>query len=113
MMKGHTKNPAAMEQKDNPKPAASRRATRKKPVRFTLRAAPDSVICVVGTFNSWNPQAHRLERDGDGVYAAKLLLEPGRYEYKFLVNGQWHIDPRCAAQVRNAYGTVNNVLELA
>jgi hypothetical protein len=51
-------------------------------------------VAVAGDFNGWSMDADPLEMDEEGVWRVVLDLEPGRYEYKFVVNGsQWMADP--------------------
>jgi 1,4-alpha-glucan branching enzyme len=38
------------------------------------------------------------------------ILPPGRYEYKFIADGEWLHDPMAAENVRNEHGTLNSVL---
>lgn len=84
-----------------------------KEVTFEIRAEPGSVVYVAGTFNDWNPQSHRLKDEaGLGVFRTTIPLVPGRYEYKFVVNGVWCIDPECTEWVRNEYGSLNSVLHV-
>ena len=45
------------------------------------------------------------------IYEA-LKLMPGRYEYRFLVDGDWQNDPHCTTFVPNPYGSENCVLTL-
>jgi hypothetical protein len=40
------------------------------------------------------------------------MLFPGRYEYKFLVDGRWQIDPAGKQMCWNCFGTQNNVIEV-
>jgi len=40
------------------------------------------------------------------------LLTPGRYEYRFLVDGQWRNDPECAECVANPFGSENCVIHV-
>jgi hypothetical protein len=42
-----------------------------------------------------------------------LSLSPGRYEYRFVVNGEWVDDPKAKAFVPNSRGGRNAVLEVA
>jgi hypothetical protein len=37
-------------------------------------------------------------------------LSPGRYEYRFVVNGEWVDDPKAKASVPNPHGGRNAVL---
>ncbi len=45
-------------------------------------------VAVVGDFSAWQP-IPLSDPDGDGIWTAVLKLPPGRYEYAFLVDGQW------------------------
>lgn len=45
-------------------------------------------VAVVGDFSAWQP-IPLSDPDGDGIWTAVLNLPPGRYEYAFLVDGQW------------------------
>jgi 1,4-alpha-glucan branching enzyme len=77
---------------------------------FRVRAEPGSEVYVAGSFNDWAPAQKRMqERKGDGVYTATLMLPKGEYEYKFIINGVWCIDPECPAWVQNRLGTLNSV----
>ena len=79
---------------------------------FKVRAQPNSVVYIAGTFNGWDPVANPMEPDGNGFYIARLVLPAGRHEYKFLVDGAWHLDPTCAQCVPNAFGSQNHVIEI-
>ena len=46
------------------------------------------------------------------VYETTLHLPPGRYEYKFLINGTWCADPECTEWVRNHVGSLNSVIRV-
>jgi hypothetical protein len=41
-----------------------------------------------------------------------VILLPGQYEYKFLVDGQWKQDPKNNRICPNKFGTYNNVFNL-
>jgi 1,4-alpha-glucan branching enzyme len=82
-------------------------------VRFQYAGAPGSSVCVVGTFNGWDPAANPLKAKSDsGVYATQVFLPAGRHEYKFLVDGRWCSDPTCPDFVVNPYGTLNSVISV-
>jgi 1,4-alpha-glucan branching enzyme len=59
-------------------------------VKFECRADPGSEVFIAGTFNNWKPSASHKLRDGnhDGHFGTLLNLRKGRYEYRFLVNGE-------------------------
>ena len=79
-------------------------------VTFTYRADKGCQIYLAGTFNNWNGTAEKMsDESGTGVYTAVLALAPGAYEYKFVIDGTWCIDPECADWVQNSHGTLNSV----
>ena len=75
-------------------------------------APPDSApgqVSVAGEWNGWNAGVDLLtDEDGDGIFEGTVLLEPGRYEYKFVVDGNWYEDPEAAESVPNPYGSSNS-----
>ena len=85
-------------------------------ITFTLQADASQVksIAVVGDFNDWDPHLNPLTDDnGDGVWSATLKLEPGRYEYMFILNGdKWVPDPQALRYVRDGFGNKNAVIEI-
>jgi 1,4-alpha-glucan branching enzyme len=79
---------------------------------FVCDFDPDAKeVYLVGDFNEWNPTADRMSR-WKGTFRRRISLEPGEYQYKFLVDGQWHNDPTAAAQVPNEFGTLNSVIRV-
>lgn len=67
-------------------------------------------VAVTGDFTDWAVEGLAMERDGDGVWRLELDVEPGCYEYKFIVDGIWKVDPKNPEQVRNNYGQLNSIL---
>jgi 1,4-alpha-glucan branching enzyme len=85
----------------------------RKRVTFRFHADPRSEVFVAGTFNNWKPRDMRLkDRSGTGSFNRTVLLPKGRYEYKFVVNGSWCVDPNCADWVPNSFGALNSVLKV-
>jgi 1,4-alpha-glucan branching enzyme len=86
-------------------------ATKKKPklikTEFNLSAPQAKSVFVAGNFNQWNLSAHPLKQEKNGVWKISLPLGPGRYEYRFLVDGEWQNDPNCSSLVENPFGTLN------
>ena len=82
-----------------------------KKVSFQVTAEPGSEVFVAGSFNDWNPTQCRMrDNPGSGHCKTTLVLPPGRHEYKFVVNGEWRVDPACAESVPNDYGALNSIL---
>ncbi|KAF3445220.1 hypothetical protein FNV43_RR14914 [Rhamnella rubrinervis] len=52
-------------------------------------------VQVMGTFDGWS-QGEHLSPEYTGSFtkfSTTLLLRPGRYEIKFLIDGEWHLSP--------------------
>jgi len=60
---------------------------------FSLHAPEAEQVYLVGDFNDWNPEQYSMRKFKTGMCAKKLKLAPGRYEYKFVVDGEWWTDP--------------------
>jgi peroxiredoxin len=66
-------------------------------------------VHLAGTFNDWKTDDRKLDGpDANGDYSTELRLPAGRYEYKFILNGDlWKTDPG-SREVTREYG--NSVL---
>jgi len=81
-------------------------------VEFQLSAHQAKSVNVCGTFNGWRTHASRLTKDAQGLWTGWIQLKPGRYEYRFYVDGQWVDDPSAQQTVANPFGSRNAVLEV-
>ena len=77
-----------------------------------LTHATAQEVCIAGSFNDWHPSVTPMVRLDDGKWAKELALPPGRYEYRFVVDGQWVDDPAASELIPNPFGTPNAVLEV-
>ncbi len=72
---------------------------------------PEAVtVSVAGTFNDWNITRTPMRKDQAGIWKTTLSLAPGRYEYRFVVDGDWITDPNATEFVENPFGQTNSVL---
>ena len=70
-------------------------------------------VQIAGDFNNWQPQQHVMEKVGDsGVWQTKMKLNPGRYRYRLVVDGQWQQDPYNELTELNPFGGFNSVIEV-
>ncbi len=69
-------------------------------------------VNLFGSFNGWNRESHPMTRSIDGVYTTTISIDPGRYEYKFYVDGEELIDPDNPDKVPNGFGDWNSVLSV-
>ena len=92
---------------------ASSTGCRPAEVEFVLDAGGVEHAYVCGDFNDWQPTSLRMIGNPDaGLWEKRLTLPPGRYEYKFFVDGNWRHDPDASENVPNQFGTLNSVLEV-
>ncbi|CAJ1931679.1 unnamed protein product [Sphenostylis stenocarpa] len=66
-----------------------------------------SEVFLTGSFDGWSNK-RRMERLKSGIFSVSLQLYPGRYEMKFIVDGEWKIDPLRPIVTNNGYE--NNLL---
>lgn len=92
-----------------PEPATDHEA---RTVRFEYFSPAAQEVFLVGTFNFWEPQAAPMTRQRGGRWTTELLLGPGEYEYRFIVDGHWLEDPLSARFAVNPFGGLNSVLEV-
>ncbi|HNV86229.1 MAG TPA: isoamylase early set domain-containing protein [Candidatus Omnitrophota bacterium] len=86
--------------------------TQEKEVTFSLSTPKASKVTLVGSFNNWNPQATPLKKAAGNNWSVKIALNPGRYEYKFWVDGRWENDPKACGYVTNPFGSTNCVVDV-
>ena len=81
-----------------------------KKIEFEYVAPSAQKVTVAGTFNNWNPEACVLRKDRNGKWGIALNLAPGRYEYRYCVDGIWESDQRPVETSPNAFGSWNCVV---
>ena len=85
---------------------------KKGEVTFVFEGSPAKAVYVAGDFNKWDPKANRMVKSKDGSYRAKLSLDPGEHQYKFIADGTWLEDDKAEKVVLNQFGTPNSVVEV-
>ena len=107
-------SPAAPTRTTSARPVApAARAPEKageKPVDFLLNMPTARNASLAGSFNGWDPKRTPLKQEQKGDWKTTLWLPPGRYEYRFVVDGNWLSDPRAKESVANGFGSTNSVL---
>jgi len=97
--------------KKKPKGLESEKKTLKK-VDLKMLLPKAKKVSLAGDFNNWNVKSHPLKKDSKGMWKISIDLVPGRYEYRFIVDGKWQNDPNCTTCVPNPLGGENCMLEL-
>ncbi|HMK77461.1 MAG TPA: isoamylase early set domain-containing protein [Thermodesulfobacteriota bacterium] len=80
-----------------------------KKVQFEFLAPNARKVYLAGDFNHWNSGANPMKKDKKGIWKTIVSLKPGRYEYRFLKDGNWENDPACCDCVPNEFGSQNCV----
>ncbi len=78
-------------------------------VRFSYTDPVAGQVTVAGEFNAWSTTATPMVLE-DGVWTVTVKLDPGKHEYKYVVDGQWTADPE-NPYTTGAYG--NSVVEIS
>lgn len=80
-------------------------------IMFVFDAPSAKEVFLTGEFTNWSREGIRMTQDGgDGFWKTTLGLEPGEYEYRFIVDGIWIKDPNNADSVLNEFGQENSLL---
>jgi hypothetical protein len=80
-------------------------------VQFSLKINDSKAhtVAIAGDFNGWILE----DPEGDGIWTGTLKLEPGRYEYMFVLDGEkWLPDPNALRYVKDGFGNKNAILEI-
>lgn len=68
-------------------------------------------VAVAGEFNAWSTSADPMSKQADGSWKLVKKLEPGRYAYKFVIDGtNWKPDPDATDKVDDGFGGSNSVV---
>lgn len=70
-----------------------------------------SSVEIAGDFNHWVPEP-LVHRNADGLWQKVIPVLLQTFRYKFIVDGEWQVDPNQPMQKENSYGGVDSYLEL-
>jgi 1,4-alpha-glucan branching enzyme len=87
---------------------------KKRRITFKFDAPDAKSVHLAGTFNGWNTSSHPLSQvktsKGNGIWKVNVYLEPGVYEYRFIVDGVWPEGPGSVEGREKESGSVNCVI---
>jgi glycosidase len=85
----------------------------KEKVRITYDPGDVKVksVQIAGEVNGWNPKNSNFTFN-NGKWTIDLLLDPGTYQYKLVVDGQWIMDPANPDSADNNIGGFNSLLKV-
>lgn len=68
-------------------------------------------VLLAGDFNQW-VGTPLLRRNSNGLWQRVVPLRDGGYRYKYLVDGEWKLDPAALHQKENPFGNRDSYVEL-
>lgn len=77
---------------------------------FLLKGYQDAEKVVLsGSFNDWNENDLCMTKTDNGYWSYSLPLPAGKHHYKFIVDGNWILDPENSVKEYDGEGNVNSV----
>ena len=77
---------------------------------FTLRGHTDAqVVAIYGSFNDWTQTKNYCAKENDG-WVCRIDITPGKYTYKFLVDGVGLNDPANSSTEDDGHGDIASVI---
>ena len=75
---------------------------------FELKTDAKEVI-LKGSWDGWKEE--RMKKNKKGIFSKRKKLNPGIYEFGYLVDGKWMADESCKV-VDSPFGGKNSILEV-
>ncbi len=83
----------------------------KKEVTFQLKGYPNAKeVILAGSFNDWREQDFKMKKSSEGIWTYSFPLSGGKHHYKFIVDGNWIVDPNNTVQEYDNDGHINSVV---
>lgn len=68
-------------------------------------------IYLIGDFNQWDERSTPMRQERDGVWRARVDLPAGnRYQFRYMIDGQWKTDYHADGFAQGHYGADNSVV---
>ncbi len=80
-------------------------------VLFQFLSKSAESVEIAGDFNHWIPEL-LVKRTVEGLWQKIMPVELKNFRYKFIVDGEWQVDPNQPERKQNAYGGVDSYAEL-
>jgi hypothetical protein len=70
-------------------------------------------VQLAGDFSDWKPMDKLMVHKKDKhLWTVRVSLKPGIYQYKFIVDGEWKVDPDNSDVVISDYGINNSTVSV-
>jgi chromosome partitioning protein len=81
-------------------------------VLFQMLSQTAHCVEIAGDFNGWVPEP-LVRRNDSGLWQKVVPVRTGGFRYKYIVDGEWQVDPHQPCQMTNAFGGFDSFLEIA
>jgi len=81
-------------------------------VLFQCNSPFASSVEIAGDFNNWIPEGLARASAPAGLWHKVIPIESGEFRYKFIVDGEWQVDPGHPQVKENTYGTYDSYLKV-
>ena len=83
-------------------------------IEFAYFRPSAQVVALAGDFNDWHESKLQMTSDGNGWWRLKLMLPPGEYRFKYVVDEKhWEADFAAYGVENDRQGDWNSVLWVA
>lgn len=65
-------------------------------------------VFLAGSFNNWAPMATPMRLEGEN-WVLDVIFKPGKYWYKYVIDGKWKVDPQNKLRENDGEGNTNSV----
>lgn len=81
-------------------------------ILFQFMSKTASTVEIAGDFNHWIPEP-LIRRNTEGLWQKVVSVTTNTFRYKFIVDGEWQVDPHQPLQKQNVYGGIDSYMEFA
>jgi len=81
-------------------------------IKFVWPGDEAGAIFLVGDFNQWNESSHKMRRTDARGFELEMEIPPGKYRFKYLVDGVWWNDPEAEEYAPNPWGSEDSVIRI-
>jgi len=84
--------------------------------KATFTFAPNGgipeIVQIAGEMNGWNPANSPDFKLTNGKFVNTFFLNPGKYQYQYVIDGKWKLDPANPDSISNNIGGFNSLMEV-
>ena len=67
-----------------------------------------SEVILTGSFNNWDEHQLKMKKTDSG-WTQTMILPGGKHHYKYIVDGEWKVDPENTIMEYDGEGHINSV----